>query len=182
MTNIYRELLFSLTHRFINNLSVAYQTKDTQKFNEASAILLKLLDDLNDITGTNENFLLGKWIQDARSWGATEQEQDYYEWNARTIVTIWQPYPDGGLRDYAGKQWNGLFSGYYKPRWELFIDHLRQSLDTKRPFDPKQYDKEVREMDYKWTKSTDAYPSTVTGDAVWVAKRLQKEYAHFFKN
>ena len=133
------------------------------------------------ITGTNENFLLGKWIKDARSWGVTEAEQDYYEWNARTIVTIWQPYPEGGLRDYAGKQWNGLFSGYYKPRWQLFINHLSKSLKGNTPFNPKEFDKEVRALDYKWTKSTDSYPATITGDAVLVAKRLQKEYAHFFK-
>ncbi|WP_435315248.1 alpha-N-acetylglucosaminidase [Cellulophaga fucicola] len=181
VTNVYRELLFSLTHKVINDVSVSYQSKNIKEFKDASVTLLKLLDDLEAIAGTNENFLLGKWIEDARSWGATTAEQDYYEWNARTIVTIWQPYPEGGLRDYAGKQWNGLFSGYYKPRWQLFINYLKQSLETNTPFNPKEFDEEVRALDYKWTKSTDVYPATETGDVISVAKRLQKEYEHFFK-
>jgi len=181
LTNIYRELLAGLTHKMINDLSVAYQSKKEAAFEKAASTLLKMLDDLNAITGTNENFLLGKWLKDARQWGDTKAEKDYFEWNARTIVTIWQPYPEGGLRDYAGKQWNGLFSGYYKPRWELFIAHLRKSLQHNTPFDPKQYDQEIRSLDFKWTKSNDPYPSEVTGDVVTVAKRLQKEYAHYFK-
>lgn len=181
VTNIYRELIAGLTHKMINNLSVAYQAKDKEKFEVAAANLLKMLDDLDAITGTNENFLLGKWLEDARSWGDNKEEQDFFEWNARTIITIWQPYPEGGLRDYAGKQWNGLFSGYYKPRWELFINHLRQSLLKNIEFNPKQYDKEVREMDYNWTKSNDSYPSKVTENPIVVAKRLQKEYKSFFK-
>ncbi|MBJ2176060.1 alpha-N-acetylglucosaminidase [Aureibaculum sp. A20] len=181
VTNIYRELIAGLTHKMINDLSVAYQAKEKEKFEVASTALLKMLDDLDAITGTNENFLLGKWLDDARNWGNNKEEKDYFEWNARTIVTIWQPYPEGGLRDYAGKQWNGLFAGYYKPRWELFISHLRKSLLQNIDFNPKTYDKEVREMDYKWTKSNDKYPAEITGNAVEVAKRLQKEYESYFK-
>lgn len=181
LTNSYRELLASLTHKMINDLSLAYQQKNHTLFEKATANLLKLLDDLDAITGTNENFLLGRWLEDARSWGTTQAEKDYYEWNARTIVTIWQPYPEGGLRDYAGKQWNGLFKGYYKPRWALFIDHLKRSLATNTPFDPSKYDNEVRDLDYKWTKSKDPYPSEVTGDVVEVARRLLGEYQHYFE-
>ncbi|MCF8715527.1 alpha-N-acetylglucosaminidase [Joostella atrarenae] len=181
LTNVYRELLFSLTHKLINDISVSYQAKDREGLKNASESLFKLIDDLEAITGTNENFLLGKWIKDARSWGTTKKEEDYYEWNARTIVTIWQPYPEGGLRDYAGKQWNGLFSGYYKPRWQLFVDHLSKSLETNTPFNSKKFNKDVRELDYKWTRSKQKYPDMVTGDVIMVAKRLQREYAHFFK-
>lgn len=181
LSNVWRELLHSLSHKLIYDFSVAYQQKDKIKFEKAAASLLKLFDDLNAITVTNENFLLGSWIKDARSWGITSEEKDYYEWNARTIITIWQPYPEGGLRDYAGKQWNGLLSGYYKPRWKLFMDELKTSLDTGTPFNPKKYDKDVRAMDYKWTKSHDKYPVAVTGDVIAVAKRLQKEYASYFK-
>lgn len=181
LTNIYRELLFSQTHRLINNLSVAYQEKNAEALDKSSQDLLKLFDDLEAITATNENFLLGKWLEDAKSWGTTAEEKAYYEWNARTIVTIWQPYPEGGLRDYAGKQWNGLFSGYYKPRWKLFIDHLKSSLKSGIPFDSKAYDQAVRKMDYEWTRSSERYPSKVTGNTIDVARKIQTEYGHLFK-
>ncbi|CAM3578186.1 alpha-N-acetylglucosaminidase [Zobellia roscoffensis] len=182
LTNVYRELLFGLTHQKINNLSVAYQEKDKKAFQRSSIALLKLLDDLEAITGTNENFLLGKWLSDARSWGKTKEEKDYYEWNARTIVTIWQPYPEGGLRDYAGKQWNGLFSGYYKPRWQLFVNHLKKSLEKGTAFDAKAYDYEVRDMDYKWTRAKQKYPDSPTGNTIEVAHRIRTQYTQLFKH
>ncbi|SIT11429.1 alpha-N-acetylglucosaminidase [Zobellia uliginosa] len=181
LANVYRELLSSLTHKYINDLSVAYQQRDRKALDRSAKSLFKLLDDLEAITGTNENFLLGKWLEDAKSWGSTPEEKEYYEWNARTIVTIWQPDPKGGLRDYAGKQWNGLFSGYYKPRWELFVEHLQRSLTEDVDFDPKAYDSEVREIDYKWTRSHQIYPSVPSGKTIDVARRIQTEYAYLFK-
>ncbi len=65
------------------------------------------------LTGTRHEFLLGPWIRDARAWGATPEEADYYEADARRIVTEW----GGGLRDYARREWNGLLRDYYYPRW-----------------------------------------------------------------
>ncbi|MCS2399779.1 alpha-N-acetylglucosaminidase C-terminal domain-containing protein [Bacteroides thetaiotaomicron] len=32
---------------------------------------------------------IGKWIDDARSFGKTEAEKEYYEENARCILTVW---------------------------------------------------------------------------------------------
>ncbi|TRX61689.1 alpha-N-acetylglucosaminidase [Fulvivirga sp. M361] len=180
LTNVYRELLSSLTHRFINELTVAYQEKDTKRFEKAAKSLEKLITDLDEITGTNENFLLGKWLEDAKGWAQNEEEAAYYEWNARTIVTIWQPWKEGYLRDYAGKQWNGLFKGYYLPRWKLLIQHMRTALSEGKTFDPKKYDLEVRAMDYQWTRSHEAYPSAPTGDVIDVATRLNKEYQSYF--
>lgn len=181
LTNVWRELLHSLSHVMINDLSMAYTKKDQVRFKTASANMIKLLDDIETITGTNENFLVGKWLEDAKNWGTNEEERKYYEWNARTIITIWQPYPEGGLRDYAGKLWNGMVSGYYKPRWQMLIDYLKESLDNNTPFDPKKYDKELRAMDYKWTRSNNLYPSEPKGDVIAEAKKLQKEYAHYFE-
>lgn len=181
-THVYREFLHMFSHRFIHDISSAYHAKDKKALNLASSQLLKLLDDLEAITGTNENFMLGKWLEEAKSWGITDEEKEYYEWNARTIITIWQPWKDGYLRDYAGKTWNGLFSGYYKPRWELFIGFLKESLENEKAFDPKKYDNAVRDLDFKWTHSNELYPTKPSGDIVDVATRIEKEYAHFFEN
>ena len=180
LTNVYRELLGSLTHKFIHELTVAFQEKDSDRFEEAAKRLEKLILDLDDITGTNKHFLLGKWLEDAKSWAKNEEEKAYYEWNARTIVTIWQPWKEGYLRDYAGKQWNGLFRGYYLPRWQLLINHMRTALAENKEFHPKKFDQEIRAMDYEWTRSHEEYPSIPTGDVIEVATRLNKEYQSYF--
>ena len=180
LVNVYRELISSLTHKFINELTVAYREKSRTRFEQTATNIEKLLVDLDEITGTNENFLLGKWLKEAKSWAKNEEEKAYYEWNARTIITIWQPWKEGGLRDYAGKQWNGLFSGYYLPRWQLLIEHMRTALANGTGFDPKQYDLEVRELDFNWTKSSQEYAAEPTGNVVEVAERLQEEYGKYF--
>lgn len=181
LVNVWRELLHSLTHRFLHDMSSAYSAKDVGRFNSASAALLKLLDDMDAITGTHPDFMLGSWLKDASSWGDTPEEKRYYERDARTIVTIWQPWKNGGLRDYAGKQWNGLLKGYYKPRWELLVRHLGRSLRTAQPFDPERYDREVRELDYNWTLSNEPYPSAPVADTRKVIERLKLEYTKYFK-
>jgi alpha-N-acetylglucosaminidase len=76
LTNVYRELLQSFTHRFIHRLSVAYHGKDLKVLEIAGNQLFKLLNDLAAIIGTNENFMLGKWLEEAKSWGKTPEEKN----------------------------------------------------------------------------------------------------------
>ena len=58
--------------------------------------------------------MLGPWIADARALGTTPAEKDYYERQARTILSIW-----GGpvLNDYANRMWGGLVKDYYDSLW-----------------------------------------------------------------
>ena len=180
LANVYRELLHSFSHRFINNISEAYRNKDLKELETAGDQLFKLLDDLEAITGTNKNFMLGNWLEDAKSWGLTPEEKTYYEWNARTIISIWQPWKDGYLRDYAGRTWNGMLSGYYKPRWELLLKFLKNSIQEGQAFNAKEYDPAVREIDFNWTHANEPYPAIPTGDVIEVATRIKNEYKHYF--
>lgn len=180
LAHVYRELLHAFSHRFIHGLSAAYAKKDPVALQEAADRLTGLLEDLETVCGSQEQFLLGSWIADARAWGTTPEEADYYESNARTIISIWMPQKDARLRDYAGRTWNGMFSGYYRPRWELLIDHLKRSLAQGEAFDPIAYDLELRELDFAWTRSTEPYPTQPTSDVVGTTRRIQRAYAHWF--
>ncbi len=42
--------------------------------------------DLEHLLATNEHFLLGPWLRDARSWGHNVQEADFMAFNARNQV------------------------------------------------------------------------------------------------
>lgn len=64
---------------------------------------------------------LENWIDFARKHGSTEELKDYYETNARRIVTIWGPPVD----DYAARLWSGLVRDYYVPRWKNFFESRR---------------------------------------------------------
>ena len=67
----------------------------------------------------------------ARALGQTEAEKDLYEWNARVQVTTWGnriAADEGGLRDYAHKEWNGLLRDFYYLRWKTWFDELAARL------------------------------------------------------
>ena len=82
--------------------------------------------------GTNLNFRLGKWTQEARdaakeaeTYGATIANEDWYEFNnARTILTTWgDESQNSGLKDYSYRSWQGLLADYYYPRWKYYFDN-----------------------------------------------------------
>jgi len=59
---------------------------------------------------------LRTWIAKARSCAdGDEKLADYYETDARRIITVWAP----GLGDYAARVWSGLVANYYLPRLRL---------------------------------------------------------------
>lgn len=58
---------------------------------QSSESLLTLLLDLNDLLATDEHFLLGRWLESAKSLATNERECQQYEYNARNQITLWGP-------------------------------------------------------------------------------------------
>lgn len=78
------------------------------------------------LLGTRREFRLGTWVEKARAHSAVASEQDTYEKNARMLITTWGDEAQcngGGLHDYANREWNGLLSSYYYPRWKAYFDN-----------------------------------------------------------
>ncbi len=89
---------------------------------------LALIADVDKFKGTNLNFRLGKWTQEARDAakevnGATSATSDWYEYNnARTIVSTWSS-PNTDLNDYSYRSWQGLMKDLYLPRWKHYFNN-----------------------------------------------------------
>ncbi|UCH96563.1 MAG: alpha-N-acetylglucosaminidase C-terminal domain-containing protein, partial [Candidatus Aminicenantes bacterium] len=183
VTHITREMLNNLANRFNFNITLAYQNKDIKALAENSEIFLQLIRDIDELLGTNEHFLLGKWIADARKWGGNKKEKDFYEWNARSIVTMWEPAKKSQLRDYASKQWNGLLKGFYLPRWKMFLDRLAESLREDKHLDRRKFFRDLKEFELQWINDNQTlYPSEPVGDTLEVAHRLFKKYIPYYRN
>lgn len=87
---------------------------ESKKYEERIEKLMKAMDRL---LASHPHFSLQRWIDFARSHGnGNEKLADYYEKNARRIVTIWGPPVD----DYAAKIWSGLIRDYYLPRRQIY--------------------------------------------------------------
>jgi len=137
--------------------------------------MLGLIRDLDELTGTRKEFLLGTWIADARSWGRTPAEKNLCEWNARTLLTTWT-VPQC-WDDYANRHWNGLLGEFYYHRWQMWLDALNDAVGRNEKFEPKPVRKRIQDWEYAWTRQTGPFPSRPAGDTIAVAKALFAKYS-----
>ena len=79
---------------------------------------------------------LDKWISDARKYGNTPELKNYYEKNARNLITTW----GGRLNDYASRTWAGLIKDYYSKRWDMYLDAVVAAVENNREFDQEKLD------------------------------------------
>lgn len=116
-----------------------YNSFSRKSFRRNADRFLEMLLMQDRLLGSRREFRLGTWTEAARSLGGTQEEKDLYEWNARVQVTTWGNRvcaDQGGLRDYANKEWNGLLRDFYYPRWETYFDALEKQMERNSGPDP----------------------------------------------
>ena len=143
---------------------------DDASFAEQGDSLVKLLTDLDAVLLTNRNFRLSTWIDSARAWAhGNKTEEAYLEYNARNQVTLWGP--NGEITDYASKQWGGLVSSYYVPRWSMFVDYLKKTPTTS--YNATELHEKLRTFENQWQDET-WHTSEPTGDRADLRKVLKR--------
>ena len=138
-----------------NDFTLAYKNRDIKEMKRQVKLANQLFDDVDALLNTHPAFMLGPWIENARAWGTTEEEKDYYERQARTLLTIW-----GGpiLNDYANRMWGGLVKDYYARRWNLFFDAVIKAAKQGKEFDEKAFGEELSKFEHAWTMKHTKYP------------------------
>ncbi len=129
LVDITRQAVADCARIVYHRAIAAYESHLTDEFDKQSTLFLRLIDMQDSLLATRTEFRLGRWTQHARALGTTTDESDLYEWNARVQITTWgNRYcaDEGGLRDYAHKEWQGLLHDFYRPRWEHYFTLLRQ--------------------------------------------------------
>ncbi|MBN1589659.1 MAG: alpha-N-acetylglucosaminidase C-terminal domain-containing protein [Pirellulales bacterium] len=175
VVHLARENMAGLSEDLAQRMVDAYRKKDRRAFAETSQEFLQLIRDTDELLATRRELLFGKWLADARRWATTDDERRLYEWNARTIVTLWGS-PDSPLHEYAHRQWAGLMKGFYLRRWEKMIARLEESLEKNEPPDDKKFERDIRKWEYEWTRRNDSYPSEPQGDPVATSRRMWEKY------
>ena len=128
----------------------AYKAGDRAGMMAASQEFLGMCDQMTDVLKTRREFSLDDWIRDARSWGRNRAEKDYFEMNARTIITVWGD--SYNLSDYANRDWDGLVETFYKVRWKMFFDAVLAAYDAGKPYVSRKPDPEMWEFECNWAK------------------------------
>lgn len=160
--------------RIVYNQTVAdFKSFDKKSFAAHSQEFLNILLAQDRLLATRSEFRVGRWIEQARNLGTTVIEKDQYEWNARVQITTWGNRVcanDGGLRDYAHKEWNGILKDFYYKRWAAYWQTLQDVLDGKPMVELDYY-----AMEEPWTLAHNTYPAKGEGDCIAVAKEVFNE-------
>ena len=181
LVDVTRQVLADYASILQQNVASMYLSGDLAGFKTTSDEFLGLIDDMDKLLGTRSEFLLGKWLSDARSIGHTQQEKDIYEHNARNQITLWGN-KDCRIRDYACKHWNGMMSGFYKPRWERFFDTVSAAIRQGVEYDEKSFVEASKEWEWEWTLGHEEYPDEPEGSEIEECCRIwEKYYQEIFK-
>ncbi len=186
-SDAYRFDLVSVTRQALGNdsaelqrdLAAAWRAKDRPALQAASRRLLELIADLDELLATRSEYLLGRWLEDAKRWGTNRQERERLEWNARRVLTMWGQQTL--IRDYSRRQWSGMLSGFYLKRWEKFCRALDSALETGSAFDERAFDTALQEWERQWAGQHESYPVKPRGAPLAVSRRLWDKYHRVYR-
>ena len=164
-----RQMLAVVAMEIYKKMKTAYKQKDLAQFDISSKQFLELILDTDTLLGTRREFMMSRWINDARQWGTNESERDYLEEYARTLITVW--CEKDVHHDYACREWNGLMKAYYYPRWVLSIAQWRDLIQGKKhPLD-------ISKWEHDWCKDFSVtFQNEPTGDAVQESVRMYNKW------
>jgi alpha-N-acetylglucosaminidase len=174
LVNLFRQVFGQYAGHLLYNITDAFKHKNIREFDASVKQFLDLSHELEKLMSTREEFSFGKWISDSRKHATNGQEEKLYEMNARAIITTW-----GGeiLYGYAIKDWAGMYSSYYLPRWEKFFNLMKDEITGGGKLDYEKFLKDIKDWERNWVdlheENIIAVPS---GNSVGLAKDLWKKY------
>ena len=174
-----RQLLGDLFLTEKQAVDKAYQQKDKNAFFAHSDVLYEILSDLDNLNSHHPHATLDNWLQQARDLGKSPQVKDYYEMNARRLITTW----GGNLNDYACRNWNGLMWDYYAKRWENYLRELSVAVFSGKDFDEGHFRAITDKFQEKWVTSTEeVIKGTSEQDILTHCRHLREKYRQSLDN
>jgi len=181
LADVTRQVLVNYADTLHSQLAIAYKKKDMPEFNRLSVAFLEIIDDVDHLLASRPDFLLGKWLNDARKMGYTPEEKALYERNARNLITLWGD-KNSTLNEYSCRQWSGLLSSFYKPRWIKFFGYANQQYVAGKAIDQKAFEETMKDWEWNWVNQTQVFPATAHGDATAIANTLYHKYISRLRN
>ena len=100
-------------HKALSDKKANRMTAAHAELNTVINILLQV----DKLLASHPLYRLSPWVNAARACGQSESEKNYYEMNAKRLITTW-----GGFQeDYAARFWSGLIKDYYIPRLKIYF-------------------------------------------------------------
>lgn len=149
LVNMTRQYLANVFQDEVLEYSKAFDDEDPVRMKALRGRINGIFKDMDALLACEPSFLLGGWISDARSRGADKREKNYFESNARCLITTWGDR-GSSLGDYASREWSGLMSSFYLARWNMFFDYCEDSVRKGKDFDQEGFSEKVSGFEKDW--------------------------------
>lgn len=171
LVDVARQVMANEARTMLPAIKRAYDAKDKKAFLRLTSEWMRRMRLQDDLLKTNEDFLLGRWLSYVPAWASSPEELDRLNYDARSILTTWgdrKASEQGGLHEYGNKDWAGLTSSYYMPRWKMYFGSLARSLETGNP--PKPIDWYA--FGDRWNHGRRRFNATPAGDSYAAAMAI----------
>jgi len=172
LVDVARQVMANEGRRILPLIKQAYDSKDKGEFARLTKEWLRDMQLQNDLLQTSPFFLLGRWLSFVPPWASSPAELDRLNYDARSILTTWgdRKASEFGLHEYGNRDWAGLTSDYYMPRWRMYFESLSISLATGEP---------PRSIDWyafgdHWNHSRKVYSANPQGDPYTAALAIAR--------
>jgi alpha-N-acetylglucosaminidase len=170
LVDVARQVLANESYVMLPQINAAYQSGDRAAFVALTHHWLRRMSLLDNLLRTNQDYLLGTWLANLPAWSSSPSETKQLNYDARSILTTWgdRKASEAGLHEYANRDYAGLTSTYYAPRWQLYFDSLLHSLDTHTPPSPIDW----YAFGDHWNHLQTSYSSTPNGNPYTAAQAI----------
>jgi len=170
LVDVARQVLANRSRALLPKILTAYRDRDRAAFGRLTDQWMAEIDLMDEVLGTDPNFLLGTSQQEAARQAANPKEASTLDYDLKSLLTLWQT-ESPGLQDYARREFNGLVGGYYAERWKMFFDALKVSLNTGEQPQPIDW----RAVAESWARAGTRYAAEPHGDAYRLATKVAEE-------
>ena len=173
LIDILRQSIADEGNTLSKKIGEAFEAKNIEKFKMLADSFLLAIQCQDKLLSANSGFKVGSWLEQAKSLSEKQGNRTLYEWNARTLITVWGnrgASEEGGLHDYSNREWNGLLADLYYRRWKLFFDNTVREMqgETVAPID-------FFAMDEEWTHEKKVYNSKPEGNFLQTVNYVYKQ-------
>jgi alpha-N-acetylglucosaminidase len=173
LVDILRQSLSDRGNELSKKIGEAYEARNIEELKVLSDSFLYLIQSQDKLLATQSGFKVGNWLEQAKSLSEIKENRKLYEWNARTLITVWgnkAASEQGGLHDYSAREWSGLLSDLYYRRWKLFFDNTVKEMQGET----------VSSIDFfaveeAWTREQKEYSSKPEGEVLQTAADIYRQ-------
>ncbi|WED25403.1 alpha-N-acetylglucosaminidase [Vibrio sp. DW001] len=195
VVDIGRQVLSNLSQHYQKRTIESFRAKDKSAFERNSLAFLVLLEDVDQLVATRKEYSLEQWVTKARSWAKNSTEADLYEYNALQLLTLWGGDEEMKIFDYAWREWSGLISLYYAPRWEMFFNFLSDKLENNEQYSDEGLDmvygregfranafyNSMADWETSWVKKNHTYPKVQNNKEIVESLKFYEKYKNMIK-